>query len=230
MKKPHSIFLFLLLCLTYVYAEDIDPQDPAFKKQVCDSKNYNCGFIPLDEQQERAVEKDSVNFIKHRGLPSSADLSGKFPNPGSQGQQGSCVGWSSTYGIMSYLEKIRNNWDFGAHVQNENGKGDHIFSPAWTYNQINRGKDQGSVPTEALELLKTSGAAPWSEMPYSDKDYRKQPTEKIKKTAANYKIDSYTYLNQNDPNAMKAVLAAGHPILAGIKVYDNFYKLGDGQS
>src|SRR6185369_1485275 len=45
---------------------------------------------------------------RHRAfLPESVDLSARFPTPGDQGNQGSCVGWAVGYAARSYYAVAR---------------------------------------------------------------------------------------------------------------------------
>ena len=94
-------------------------------------------------------------------LPPSVDLSGNFPAPGSQGLQGSCVGWATAYALKSYQERIEEGWAFSPRTR---------FSPAWVYNQIKEPGpcpdvnptdpyDCGSHIDKALELIVEKGAA-----------------------------------------------------------------------
>ena len=173
------------------------------------------GYIlePL-EVLDRIPVADSA-FIRHRGLPSSVDLAPHFPVPGSQGNQGSCVGWATTYALKTYHEKRKRNWDLGAPPQS-GGNGEHVFSPAWTYNQINGGRDRGAHIPHALELLISKGAAPWSAMPYNVKDYRSQPSAEARRIAAQYRAKGYEQVPIHNVDALKAELARGNPMAIGV--------------
>jgi C1A family cysteine protease/fibronectin type 3 domain-containing protein len=180
------------------------------------------GYVPAEgalldsvEDIERVPLADSAT-ISHRGLPSSVDLAPYFPVPGQQGNQGSCVGWSSTYALKSYHEKRKKNWNYGPHVQTQNGRGEHVFSPAWTYNQINHGRDRGAHIPHALDLLIEKGAVPWQSMPYSTSDYRRQPTGAQKQLALQYRAKRYESVPPNNIAALKAELAKGYPLVIGV--------------
>src|SRR5262249_52202230 len=43
-------------------------------------------------------------------LPSAVDLSKDFPLPGDQGNQYSCVAWSTGYALKSYQERVEIGW------------------------------------------------------------------------------------------------------------------------
>jgi len=56
------------------------------------------------------------------------------------------------YGRCAYHEKIKHSWEYGSAPQ-DGGAGEHLFSPAWTYNQINGGQDpQMLFSAEILEI------------------------------------------------------------------------------
>ena len=187
MRIPVLLLLLLLATLTL----------------KADGEQSGEGYIlePL-EVLDRIPVADSA-FIRHRGLPSSVDLAPHFPVPGSQGNQGSCVGWATTYALKTYHEKRKRNWDLGAPPQS-GGNGEHVFSPAWTYNQINGGRDRGAHIPHALELLISKGAAPWSAMPYNVKDYRSQPSAEARRIAAQYRAKGYEQVPIHNVDALKA--------------------------
>ena len=104
-------------------------------------------------------------------LPSSVDLSTSqyFPNIDSQGGQGSCAAFSTVYYQYTYevnrLNKI-----------NSKSK-ENCYSPKWTYNALNQGKDNGISIDRSYDFLKLHGALKWNEFVYNDKDYTSLPTD-----------------------------------------------------
>ncbi|MGQ8365328.1 PKD domain-containing protein [Glaciecola sp. 1036] len=143
-------------------------------------------------------------------LPTFVDLSPLFPLPGNQGQQESCVGWALGYAIKSYQERIDNNWEYTEET---------TFSPAWIYNQINNGVDNGSNTFNALNLLQTRGAASLLRMPYDQNDFTTQPSGAAIAEAVHYKIDTYARV---DINQARQALANYFPVYFTISVYDTF--------
>ena len=176
----------------------------------------NEGYLPEPPDIYDRIPVSDSAFIRHRGLPSRVDLTQFFPPPGQQGKQGSCVGWATTYALKSYHEKRKRNLDYGPHVQNQNGNGEHVFSPAWTYNQINKGKDRGAHIPHALDLLVEKGAVSWADWPYNPKDFKKQPNGVQIKTAAKYRAKGYETVPVQDTEALKAELAKGYPMVIGV--------------
>ncbi|EGV27865.1 peptidase C1A papain [Thiorhodococcus drewsii AZ1] len=154
-------------------------------------------------------------------LPSSVDLSSSFPAPGNQGGQGSCVAWATAYALKGYQEKVENNWELN--------RLDHLFSPAFIYNQIRIGGcGDGSLISDALDLLKSTGVSTWNAMPYTESECSTQPSSTAVQEAANFKIASWGRLQGND--SIKAELANHRPVVIGIPVYDSFMNLSGSNS
>ena len=154
-------------------------------------------------------------------LPASKSWASTLPPIGDQGQQSSFVGWSSTYYVKtSWEERSDPNWDDTV----ASGQ----FSPAWTYNQINGGKDQGSLPSDATQLLIAKGAATLNLMPYSVGNFTTQPSAQVLASAANYKnVDKRFFGDTLNVGAIKEYLASTGPIIFGIKV-DSALQQGTG--
>lgn len=148
-------------------------------------------------------------------LPRNVDLSNNFPIPGNQGQQGSCVGWATAYALKSYQERMEEGWSLNAR--------EHLFSPAFIYNQINGGRNNGSSIKKALELIIDKGAATLATMPYNQYDYTTQPNPTSFQEAANFKAQS---LKRADSTlTIKKSLANRQPVVVGISVYNSLMQL-----
>ena len=146
-------------------------------------------------------------------LPSAIDLAGNFPAVGSQGQQSSCVGWAAAW-LKSYHERIEEGWDFRQAT---------TFSPAWIYNQINRGRDEGSNPVHALRLIVSSGAATLATMPYDPSDHLAQPSNRAIAEASQFlALEAYTL---RSVEGWKAALTHRVPFVIGIPIYPSFHRL-----
>jgi hypothetical protein len=152
-------------------------------------------------------------------LPAWADLTQHLPFPGNQGMQNSCVGWAVGYGLKTYQEQVEQGW--GIDQQ-------HTFSPAYIYNQINRGVDQGSSYEAALNLVQSQGVAPLSSMPYSATDFRSQPSAAARSAAAAFTIDKWARVDQRSVTELKSQISAGNPVLIGVSVDYAFQELAPG--
>ena len=102
-------------------------------------------------------------------VPRAVDLSSRFPEPGDQGKQNSCVGWAVAYALKSYQENLERSWSTGPTT--------HRFSPAFIYNQLNKTPNcqGGTTFVEALNLLRRDGVATLAQFPYRDDDCSRQP-------------------------------------------------------
>ena len=160
--------------------------------------HYNAGYIS--------------SMLQNAGTSSSIDWSANMPQPGDQGQQGSCVAWSTGYNYKTYQETLQHDWN--------NSLTHDEFSPAYIYNQIDGGQDDGAAISDALNLLDSQGCDTLDDMPYNDQDCTTQPTQAQRKRASYFPSLSWTPIFQGTPNvtAMKSALA-NSPIVAGTDVY-----------
>ncbi|NQZ58472.1 MAG: DUF4384 domain-containing protein [Lentisphaeraceae bacterium] len=178
--------------------------------------------LTFNPEKFKATPKAMLPLKGGDNLPDKIDLSANMPPVGNQGNQGSCVAWSVAYAMKSYQEKIEVE-----HELSRNGRPDknNVFSPAYIYNQINHGRDQGSQIWEALNLMMQKGAASWAAMPYNDKDFLRQPSDDIVKDAEKYRITYWRAVNPANITDIKAHLASGFPVIIGAYVDSGFMKL-----
>jgi Raf kinase inhibitor-like YbhB/YbcL family protein len=148
----------------------------------------------------QGVANDNPEF------PKKIDLSPNFPPIGNQKTQSSCVGWAVAYSLKTYQERLDQGWTLNTN--------EHIFSPAFVYNQINGGFDQGSYIHEALQLLVDVGAATWSYMPYFEYDYLSQPNFLALLQASDFKAKRWARVS--DRINIQAALANRLPVVAGM--------------
>ncbi|GGH77051.1 MAG: peptidase C1 [Bacteroidetes bacterium] len=165
------------------------------------------------------IEKASIQLLKN--VPSEFDLSKWFPKPGDQGSQASCVGWALAYGLKSYQEARR--------LQRPPTEQDHVFSPAFIYNQISDNCYSGSNLREALELMRRSGVAPMTSFPYDDEDCSKIPGNSIKVEAKAYVIGGWKRVEYRNEGQMKTFLVHGKPVVVGLETDTWFDNLSDGE-
>lgn len=153
-------------------------------------------------------------------LPPEVDLASGLPEAGNQGNQNSCTGFALAFAVKSFQENRELGW----------GLADHLFSPAFLYNSLNGGKDEGVDLADVLEFISNHGTVPLSVMPYNEADFRTQPTEVAKEIALNFRGLGYRRLDEKNVHYLKASLAAGEPVLLVIEMYENFLKRGMQQS
>lgn len=158
-------------------------------------------------------------------LPEAVSLARFAPPRGNQGQQGSCVAWSSAYGARTILEAT----SAGANP-------DEIkFSPSFLYNQIGLENCEGSYIQRAMEQMSSQGALPLSEFPYSDQECERLPNSQQKQEASQYKIHGFTRLTDGDNinainvRAVKEHLSKDAPVVIGMMVGQSFMQNMMGQ-
>jgi hypothetical protein len=153
---------------------------------------------------------------RHRAfLPERVDLSQRFPTPGDQGEQGSCVGWAVGYAARSYYAVIREG-----RPRNQVGE---IPSPAYIYGAIKPAGncDTGSLITRALDLLSRDGALSLARYPYND---RVCPAPS-RVASPQFRIANWRALTIGQIDDAKGALAKGHPVIIGSRITKDFTRL-----
>jgi hypothetical protein len=151
-------------------------------------------------------------------LPEAVSLLRFAPARGNQGQQGSCVAWSSAYGARTILEAASTGVD----------PNQIRFSPSFVYNQIGLDNCEGSYIQKAMELMSQQGALPLNEFPYSDQECERQPNSSQIREASQYRIQGFTRLTNGDNleaisvRAIKEHLAKDAPVVIGMMVGQSF--------
>ncbi|NJK86153.1 MAG: C1 family peptidase [Bacteroidales bacterium] len=186
------------------------------------SQKFSTGLKLASPKEMAGIPMASLP-LSDMELPDSIDLSEKMPPAGCQGKQLSCVAWSVAYAVKSYQEKIEEG---NSYVKNETINPEAVFSPSFIYNQINKGEDNGSMFIDALNLVSQQGVPKFSVMPYNEDDYLTKPERWQSEQAKNYKIDYWRQVNIRDVKEVKAQLYAGHPVMIGILVDNEFYREG----
>ncbi len=159
-------------------------------------------------------------------LPTSVDNSQSkhFPEIGNQGGLGSCCSFASVYYQFTYeMNKAR-----GIETTPEN-----TSSPAFVYNLINGGSNNGTTYEHNYRVLAERGAAPLSIVPYDDSDYLDYHAyENIWREAIRYRLKDYqkfdeigeddtqiTSADDSDLDAIKTSLANGDILTYSTRIY-----------
>lgn len=177
------------------------------------------GLTFLEEGTYRSIPLASTPLLGN--LPGSIDLSSKFPVPGNQGQQSSCVGWAVSH-LKSYQEGVERKWSLSP--------AQHRFSPSYIYNQIRpaSGCMGGSNYVDALTIVR-SGSATLEEFPYDESSCSAVPSAAVKQHASQYAIADWRRVNVQDAVEVKTQVASGFPVLIGMMVDDGFMRLSGSQ-
>lgn len=154
-------------------------------------------------------------------LPSSVIL--QMPAVRDQGGEGSCVAFAVGYAARS-AEKF---YSTGATSYNE---GVNVMSPEYLFNQTKTTEYCSSSPfVWALEFLKSNGICTWQSMPYSSTNgCSVMPTAVQTAEAANFRINSYSYISTSDITAIKTQLNNKHPLMITFTVDSYFANAGPG--
>jgi hypothetical protein len=181
------------------------------------------GIAPRGAEKEFTVGDGPVisgvpkGFVGLAALPDSVDnsKSAAFPEIRTQGSLGSCTTFAITYYQLTYTAARL----YGA-GKKDSSDNTWKFSPKWTYNMINGGKNEGSWPVDAYHLLEQHGAATWAQFPYQGsytdpKNYREWCLNgETWRSAISYRIGPHGFLEQ--PSPPKGFAAAWLDIIKGM--------------
>ncbi len=186
----------------------------------------DCGYRQAGWKQLSAIPgADLPGQLQPAPLPSEIDLSHQMPPVGFQGEQASCISWAAVYAVKSYYENLHRGWGFDSPFSG--GPGHHVFSPAYSQAMIGAG-DKGATFPEALDVLLRKGAVPWSEMPYKPGEAGPAPAARLHPIASKFRIEGYRVLSSHAPEGIKRQIAAGHPVMVGILLYESMLDLKSG--
>jgi hypothetical protein len=184
-------------------------------------------YLFEDEQLDNIPQDIDIND-NTTGLPSSIDLTGKFPPIGNQGQYGTCVAWASGYNLKTALNGIEKGLSRSelALTSNQTSPKDLFISIP----SANKGTDcNGTYFEAALDRMIERGAATLDVVPYSGMgDCSSSTSSTWDADAADNKLENYRKIaDSSDPASMtvanfKAYLAEGRPIVFGAKLGDRF--------
>jgi hypothetical protein len=180
--------------------------------------NYFTGMEFNEEAYNATPAPPLMLSREYSALPRSSSLKKYCPTPKNQGQQGSCVGWSSTYSARTILYAKRKNMTNTAAITNI------AFSPSYVYNQIKLGSDcsRGSYVSSAMELLHKQGSPKLADHPYA---CNQTITTTDKNKASKYKIKTYRRLSNTGVSTVDAIqksLSEGNPVVIGMAIYSSF--------
>ena len=130
------------------------------------SKNFHKAvtILILHEFNKASVYEGLEDDAGKNPLPEAVSLLQFAPERGNQGQQGSCVAWSSAYAAQTILTAAATGQD----------PNQIKFSPSYLYNQIRLEGCQGSYIQRAMESMQKQGGVPLSQFPYNDQDCAKR--------------------------------------------------------
>lgn len=176
------------------------------------------GMLDPNQFKKASVYEGLEDDNTKNPLPEAVSLAKFAPQRLNQGQQGSCVAWSSAYAARTIVESISTNQD----------PNQVAFSPSFLYNQIGLDGCQGSYIIRAMEFMTNKGAVPFQEFPYDETDCSRQPNQFQLNDAAQYRMHGFNRLTEDDGvnnislRAIKEHLAKDAPVVIGMMVGGSF--------
>lgn len=211
-KKP--ILLLLVLAAGAVYYFYGGCNTSAITQQV---GQFATGGVLDPKEFNKASVYEGLDPSK-TDLPEAVSLLKFAPERKDQGQQGSCVAWSSAYGARTILQSVSTGQD----------PNQTAFSPSFLYNQIGLDGCNGSYIIRAMQNMTQVGSVPFNDFPYDDRDCSTQPGSSLKQEAQQYKMLGFTRLTEGDNvsnldlHAIKEHLAKDVPVVIGMMVGGSF--------
>lgn len=176
------------------------------------------GILDPNEFKKADIYEPLAEDDGKNPLPEAVSLLKFAPERLNQGQQGSCVAWSSAYAARTIIETTSTGKEPNTTA----------FSPSFLYNNIGLEGCQGSYIIRAMEFMQQRGALPLSEFAYTDQDCSRMPNNQQMQEASNYRVRSFTRLTDGDNisnlniRAIKEHLAKDAPVVIGMMVGGTF--------
>lgn len=185
--------------------------------EVVDNSNLKRGCDMKREVFDSAAVFAALSPEKNQ-LPPRVSLLQYAPQRLNQGEQGSCVAWSSVYAARTIVEAVSTG-------QNAN---QIAFSPSYIYNQVHLEGCQGAYINRAMDVMQKQGAVDFDKFPYNASDCDRQPSQNLKQEASQYRIRGYSRLTNSDSDygidvdAIRQHLAKNAPVVIGMMVGGSF--------
>jgi len=190
------------------------------------SQEFGSGLNFNDAEYKTVKKKAVLTRSLYSTLPASYSLKKYAPIPKSQGQFGTCVGWSTAYTGMTILESISKN------RTNKTTTTSNTFSPGFIYKQIKSSNDSyckfGSSIKEALTIMQKKGVCKYTDMSEVNCPSYISPT--IFTKASSYKITDFAKIfsmfdsKDYKIKAVKKSLSENNPVIIGMNLPKSFYK------
>ena len=214
-KGKGIIFLLLIAGGAYFFLNKGGCNMSEVAQQLFSQSGYS--FNP-NEFNKASVYEGLEDDNNKNPLPEAVSLLRYAPQRGDQGQQGSCVAWSSAYAAQTILTSAATGADPNRIV----------FSPSYLYNQIRLDDCQGSYIQRAMEAMSRNGGVPLSEYPDTGQHCPNMPNSAVIQEGKQNVIHGFTRLTQGDNinqisvRAIKEHLAKDAPVVIGMMVGNSF--------
>lgn len=220
MKLTRRQFSFLVAMLALPVAQD------AARAQEF---GRGLGLLPTDNATLSHLENLRIVPAQAGERPARLELRKYMPPVGDQGQQGSCVGWSTAYYMYTYALAKRQQRT-SDDLANPKFQG----SPAFIYNRPDRRWENGREISpgmhifEAIQTLEEKGWASMAEMPYDEREANRVPDASLMEKAARRRAQRTKALpfETTGIEEIKTYLATVQlPIVLAIPVYSDFHRI-----
>jgi len=194
--------------------EDILMEDDSWLR-----KYYPEAYLEYSPERTATLNLNrSYSLVTQQSL-SSIDNTLLYPAPGNQGSQKSCTAWATTYAYKSHQDNLDHNWG----LIGDN----HLFSPAYVYNQLNGGVHRGIGIAEAMELLVNQGACTLADMPFDQDDFLTQPNSAQRAAALPHRAwDRAAFRSGNTTLIKTAIRITGGAVVC-VPVHPDFDNISD---
>lgn len=184
-----------------------------------DAHLHKLGWRPeKPDQRDTQFDHNKVLRKRRQKLPAHVDLreTGNLQPIYDQGNLGSCTANASGKA-----------YEF---QQRQQGLSDYVPSRLFIY--LNERKLEGSIPYDAgaeirdgLKVLNKLGAPHETLWPYNESQFTVEPPPPVYDDGLLHRALGYQAVEVHT-TAVKAALAAGHPVIAGFTVYESFWEIG----
>ena len=199
-----------------------------FRSGACNTANLQDTVQNLFSKSGYSFDKNEFNKASvYEGLeddatknplPEAVSLLRFAPNRLNQGQQGSCVAWSSAYAAQTIAIASATGQDPNTIA----------FSPSYLYNQIRLEGCQGSYIQRAMEAMQKNGGLPLKDYAYDDQDCEREPNSSQVREGRQNVIHGFTRITNGDNideisiRGIKEHLVKGAPVAIGMMVGQSF--------
>lgn len=224
MKRKVVVPMILVMLLSFgTMTHATEPETLESEEAV----EYATGCIPASDEELNQIPVAPI-LATGVTLPAKWDFSDKFPQPGNQGSQGSCVAWAVGYAYKGYQEGVERFW--------QHDSLDKLFSPAFIYNrrQIKYSADNKKVDgmpiVEALDMVIKDGVCTMKEMPYNPATDQTQPTAEAFREAKSFRaMKQYRLKAQGSQSIIgitKSHLCTNTPVIISMPVFPEIHLVG----
>ena len=233
-KRALAASLVLVLCLSSLLGvlpgkrEDVSYGMETATPSVAELHPGGCLPSPMRDWPKVDMKgvQEELRLKGINSLPASTDLSPFEPPIGNQGSQGSCTAWAVGYYYKTFQERNEHSWN--------DWTSNHQFSPAFIYNQLNGGVDDGIAISSALEFLVDKGCDTLDVFPYNQHNYTTQPTGEQLQLALPFRAGSFANVFQGRGSCtdatidtMKSWLANGDTFVINVPIYKDSPTIDD---